>query len=206
MKFREWMELHEAGRVFTRSSGGQNRHARHNTDLPIKKGISAVGSGLADSLMQSQQKSGAEFHGVPSLPDGERDVMKGGEILNDQGVTHAALPLQIQKIYHNDKVQDALLDVSKIRTIDKMDRKNLFSYNPKQDGLYILWDPKDRTYTKAQAEDFTGRLADEQLRVLMTASGEINKVDPKPAYREFQTNDQGVLEIVYQFKPKKGGK
>lgn len=200
MKFKEWIRIHEAGRVFSRTPGvGRNRYSQHNNDLPLNKVLPAVGGGLADSLMQSQQKSGAEFHSTPSLRLGEKDDIEAGEVLNDQGVTHASLPLQMLKTMHNGGEVDARFSLSLMRTIDKMNDDPV-------DGLYVLWNKNKPEHSLAAAVEHTKRLADEKLKELMTISGEINKVNPKPAYEDARPNNKGVLEIVYQFKPKKGGK
>lgn len=202
MKFREWIRMHEAGRVFSRTPGvSHNRYSQHNNDLPLNKVLPAVGRGLADSLMQSQQKSGAEFHGTPSLRLGGGDdgMEGGGEILNPQGVTHASLPLQMNKIMHNGSEMEPAFSLKNMRTIDKIDG------DPATDGLYIKYD-QGKGHSLSDAVEHTTKLADEKLKELMTMSGEINKVDPKPVLKQAKPNSQGVLEIVYQFKPKKGGK
>jgi hypothetical protein len=199
MKFKEWLDMWEANQVVNRGGASKSRYFQQNTDLPLNRAPVAVASGISSSLMQSQQQSGAEFHGTPSVPRYDSDSMDKGEILDDQGVTSASLPLQMPMIMINGAQKEIVMDPKRMRTIDNKDG------DPSVDELYVVFDENNSEHEINKAVRHTKELAYKEIIRLMTQRGDINKVDPKPVQEKQYLND-GVLTVVYQFKPKKGGK
>lgn len=198
MKFKKWFDMREA-RVVGRGNKTQNRYLQQNTDPPLYRAPVAVAAGALDSLRQSQEKSGAEFHGTPRLPGSDSESMGKGEVLDDQGITHAYLPLQVPKTMRNGKEEEIPMDPKKMRTIDNKDG------DPSVDGLYIAYDEKNSLHDLNRAVEHTKELALREIIRQMTISGEINKVHPTPSL-ESQDHTKGILTVVFRFKPKKGGK
>jgi hypothetical protein len=198
MKFKDWLVIQEAKGVVNRGGNNiQRRPIRQNDDLPLNRAPVALAAGISSSIMQNLEKSGADHQGTPSVPSYSSDDMEKGEIMDDQGVTYAELPLQIPSIMHNGNPSPAGLDTKKMRTKDNING------DPSVDGLYIVFDDS-KGHNQGDAERHTAELADAEVMRLLTRSGEINKVDPKPAKKQKYLNDN-ILTVVYQFK-KKGGK
>lgn len=208
MNFKEWLQLSEAGRGIVNRGGSATPprgYYQQNRDLPLNRVPAAVGSGIGQGVMDELEKQGATFGSSPRMPERpSEDSVEKGEILDDQGVTYATLPLQVQYTIHNGRrVLDHDINLNKIRTIDRINS------NPEADGLYLVFDENQDGDIKKSIE-FTKRLMKDTVLSLMSKSGEINKVDATRPHEEppMLKNESGIhiLTMIYRFKSKKAAK